>query len=61
IAQDAAVTPQNTDHVDTRQTIHNIIRRVNDFLKLSQVVVPGSADLDISHHYGLDHENRTMP
>ncbi len=54
IAQDAAVTPQNTDHVDTRQTIHNIIRRVNDFLKLSQVVVPGSADLDISHHYGLD-------
>ncbi len=59
IAQDAAITPQNTSSIDTRQTILAIIKRVNDFLKLSNVVVPGSADLDISHHYGLDRFDET--
>lgn len=59
IAQDAAITPQNTSNTDTRQTILAIIKRVNDFLKLSNVVVPGSADLDISHHYGLDRFDET--
>jgi quercetin dioxygenase-like cupin family protein len=27
---------------------------VNAFLKNSHVIVPGSAELEISHHYGLD-------
>lgn len=59
IAQDAAMTPQNTVSVDTRATIFSIIQRVNDFLKQSKVTVPGSADLEISHHYGLEHFDET--
>lgn len=59
IAQHAPITPENTQNVDSRQTILDIIRRVNDFLKQSNVVVPGSADLEISHHYGLDRFDET--
>lgn len=59
IAKDAAITPQNTDASDTRQTILDIIKNVNNFLKQSNVVVPGSADLEISHHYGLEQFNKT--
>lgn len=59
VAKDAAITPHNTNSTDTRETIFSIIKRVNDFLKLSKVVVPGSADLDISHHYGLDRFDET--
>jgi sialic acid synthase SpsE/quercetin dioxygenase-like cupin family protein len=54
IAVDQAIAPTNTNRQDSRKQIFEIVRRVNQFLKQSQVVVPGSADLDISHHYGLD-------
>lgn len=49
-----AISPQNTQRIETRQKILSIVQRVNQFLKDSHVVVPGSAELDISHHYGLD-------
>ncbi len=54
IKPDQAIAPQNTQREETRQKILSIVKRVNEFLKQSRVVVPGSADLDISHHYGLD-------
>ena len=53
IPLDAAVAPSNCEHQDTRQRIWDIVSRVKAFLKESQVIVPGSAELDISHHYGL--------
>jgi sialic acid synthase SpsE len=49
-----AVSPENTQTEESRQKILDIVKRVNDFLKNSHVVVPGGADLDISHHYGLE-------
>ncbi len=51
---DAAITSSNCERQDTRQSIWEIVSRVKAFLKESQVIVPGSATLDISHHYGLD-------
>lgn len=54
ILPDQAISPENVRREESREKILAIVRRVNQFLKQSQVVVPGSADLDISHHYGLD-------
>lgn len=54
IESDAALTPINVNRTDTREQIWNIVKRVKAFLKSSRVSVPGSAELDISHHYGLD-------
>jgi sialic acid synthase SpsE/quercetin dioxygenase-like cupin family protein len=59
IASNQAVSPENTQRTETRQKILDIVQRVNQFLKESHVVVPGSADLDISHHYGLDRFDET--
>jgi sialic acid synthase SpsE/quercetin dioxygenase-like cupin family protein len=49
-----AISPNNSERIETRAKVLNIVQRVNQFLQDSHVVVPGSADLDISHHYGLD-------
>lgn len=54
IAKDEPVTPTNALQKDHREQIWKIVQRVKTFLKQSGVIVPGSADLDISHHYGLD-------
>ncbi len=51
---DVAITPSNCELRDTRQRVREIVNRVKEFLKHSQVIVPGSAELDISHHYGLE-------
>jgi sialic acid synthase SpsE/quercetin dioxygenase-like cupin family protein len=51
---DAAVSPSNTSLTDTRKQVWDIVSKVRTFLRNSSVVVPGSADLEISHHYGLD-------
>ncbi len=54
IAPNQAVKPENTSRTETREKILAIVQRINQFLKESRVVVPGSAELDISHHYGLE-------
>lgn len=54
MAKDEPVTPGSARQKDRREQIWNIVQRVNAFLKRSGAIVPGSADLDISHHYGLD-------
>jgi len=40
--------------VDTRQKIWNIVQDIKDFLKSTDVVFPGQAELEISHHHGID-------
>jgi sialic acid synthase SpsE/quercetin dioxygenase-like cupin family protein len=40
-----------TDH---RAKINSIVDRVNDVIQHAKVVVPGQAELEISHHYGVD-------
>lgn len=59
IPGDAAIAPSNCERRDTRQRIRDIVDRVKAFLKESQVIVPGSATLDISHHYGLERFDET--
>ena len=54
ITKDDAVAPVNTRQKDHREKIWNIVQRVNVFLKQSGTIVPGSADLEVSHHYGLE-------
>lgn len=54
IAQDMAVAPENADREDRRARIWEIAQRVKAMLSSNNIVVPGSADLEVSHHYGLD-------
>lgn len=54
IAKDQPVSPANASQRDHRERVWDIVQRVRAFLAQSGVVVPGSADLDISHHYGLE-------
>jgi sialic acid synthase SpsE/mannose-6-phosphate isomerase-like protein (cupin superfamily) len=39
---------------ETRERVYAIVQRVKALLAEGHVVVPGKADLEISHHYGLD-------
>lgn len=54
IAQDAALAPGNAACEDRRARIWDIAQRVKEMLARNNIVVPGSADLEISHHYGID-------
>ncbi|BBO99460.1 N-acetylneuraminate synthase family protein [Sulfuriferula nivalis] len=54
IAQDAAVAPNNALYKDGRARVWDIAQRVKALLERTHIVVPGSADLEVSHHYGLD-------
>jgi len=54
LKQDEAVAPDNCTQKDSRAQVWDIVKQVRALLKESQVVIPGSADLEISHHYGLD-------
>jgi sialic acid synthase SpsE/quercetin dioxygenase-like cupin family protein len=40
--------------IDTREKVYSIVQRVKKMLADRDVVVPGMATLEISHHYGLD-------
>ena len=46
-----AASVRQSDH---REKIHGIIRRVNAMIQQAGVVVPGQAELEISHHYGVE-------
>ena len=43
-----------TEKVETREKLQNIVQDVKSFLTESGVVYPGEAKLEISHHYGID-------
>lgn len=36
-----------------RETVWNIVQKIKNFLKETGVVYPGQAELEISHHYGI--------
>jgi len=54
IAAHAAVTEANTQRKDVRAKVLSIVTRVKKLLDQSRGVVPGEAELEISHHYGID-------
>jgi N-acetylneuraminate synthase len=58
IAADGALTPANSRRTDTRERIYQIVQAVRAVLLAGRVVVPGKAELEISHHYGLENFDR---
>lgn len=40
--------------LDQREKVYRIVQRIKQLLKQANVVVPGKAELEISHHYGID-------
>lgn len=49
--------PIITTHVDViekREKVYSIVQKVKNLLKEAKVVFPGKANLEISHHYGID-------
>jgi len=54
ISADSPLLKHDVVIKNTREKVWNIVQEVKTFLKQSGVVYPGKADLEISHHYGLD-------
>lgn len=44
---------------NTREKIWDIVQKIKKFIAQTKVVYPGQADLEISHHYGIDKFNET--
>jgi quercetin dioxygenase-like cupin family protein len=49
-----AISHSNTTQDNLRAGIYDIVQNVKSFLSQSNVVYPGEADLEISHHYGIE-------
>lgn len=58
IPKDAPVMAADVCRIETREKVYAIVQRVRALLAQSGVAVPGKADLEISHHYGLDQFDR---
>ena len=54
VPANGALGTQNTRRTDRRQKVYDIVQGVKLFLNAGHIVVPGKADLEISHHYGLE-------
>ena len=54
IPANAPIGVDNTAHGDTRERVWNIVQRVKSLLADSRITFPGSVQLEISHHYGID-------
>jgi sialic acid synthase SpsE len=59
ISANKPMLKQNVQVKNTREQIWKIVQEVKTFLNNSGVVYPGKADLEISHHYGIDQFHRT--
>jgi len=54
MAADAAVMEATTERQEVRAKVLSIVSRVKKLLAESKGVVPGEAELEISHHFGLE-------
>jgi len=54
IEANAPVLTAGTRTVRVRAEVERIVLRVKEMLKKGNIVVPGQAELEISHHYGLE-------
>jgi sialic acid synthase SpsE/mannose-6-phosphate isomerase-like protein (cupin superfamily) len=57
IPKDASLTQANTLRTDGRALVWEAAKRVKALLSESNITIPGGADLEISHHYGLERFN----
>jgi sialic acid synthase SpsE/quercetin dioxygenase-like cupin family protein len=49
-----AVLTTNTRSEHVRDNVYSIVQRVKSLLDEARIVAPGEAEMEISHHYGLD-------
>jgi N-acetylneuraminate synthase len=49
------VTNESVKALNLRDQVGSIVERVKNLLNEARVVVPKIADLEISHHYGMEH------
>jgi len=52
-----ALAPLKWDDVaasDIREKVYSIVKQINDLIREANIRVPGQAELEISHHYGLE-------
>lgn len=54
IAANEPLLASNVTRVDHREKIYAIMQRINAMIQQAGVVVPGQAELEISHHYGVE-------
>lgn len=54
IVAGAPLLAVNTQCSDSRQQVYEIVQHVKQLLKEAHVITPGAAELEISHHYGLE-------
>lgn len=58
IAASGPVLSDTTQHDNVRDAVYSVVTRVKAMLAESRGVVPGEAELEISHHYGLERFDR---
>jgi sialic acid synthase SpsE/quercetin dioxygenase-like cupin family protein len=54
IKADQPLMQKSSTVSNVREKVWNIVQDVKSFLKQTNVVFPGQAELEISHHYGID-------
>ncbi len=58
IPANAALTAANVSRSNRWQKVSAIVQQVKALLREAHIVAPGKADLEISHHYGLEQFDR---
>lgn len=54
ISADKPLLLTDVDPIDTREKVWDIVQKVKKFIIESEIIFPGKAQLEISHHYGID-------
>lgn len=54
IAANEPILFSQVKQVDHREKIYAIVQRINAMIQETRVIVPGQAELEISHHFGVD-------
>ncbi|MCV7347652.1 N-acetylneuraminate synthase family protein [Mycolicibacterium rhodesiae] len=54
IRKNDPILVSNSRREEVREKVFDIVQRVKSLLTQANVVVPGQAELEVSHHYGID-------
>ncbi len=54
IQEKEAITFQNSSLINTQDKVYEIVLKVRKFIKEANITIPPGAELEISHHYGID-------
>lgn len=54
IGRNRPVRESDVDCVHVREQVYGIVQNVKRLLKEGNVVIPGAAELELSHHYGIE-------